>query len=127
VVFKLTMAGQVAADPATTGETSGFSPTIDLAFSEKYAAVWGGAQPIDNDALDPFVVPLGAITKVRAIALRAVDGQSLVVKLSSSAGADQALLVSDTLIVRAQNTGDHYTAVKIEGEGRIEYLLGGDL
>jgi hypothetical protein len=121
------MSGLVAADPSSPVDTSAFSPTISLDFEQKYQAVWGGGQPIDNDDGDPFIIPLGAVNRVRAIAIRAVDGQSLKVKLSSPVGgADQTIPVSDVLIVRAQNTGDHFTAVKIVGEGRVEYLVGGD-
>lgn len=125
-MFTLKMSGLIAADPSSPVDTSAFSPTISLDFDQRYGAVWGGGQPIDNDAGNPFIIPLGAVTKVRAIAIRAVDGQSLVVKLSSGAGADQAIPVSDMLIVRAQNAGDHFTSVKIIGEGRVEYLVGGD-
>lgn len=121
------MTGSVQADPSSiTDATSELFASIDLAFKGTFDAVMGANLPIAGTDLAPFVPPLGAVTKVRAFALRAVEGESLVVKLTSAAGTDQALPVSGVLVVRVANTGDELTAIKVVGTGRIEYLLAGN-
>lgn len=127
MAFKLSMLGSMGAEPASLTDQSGFSPAVDLEFEEVYDGVQGVALPINGTDVAPFLVPFGALTKVRAVAIRAVDGQSLVVKLTSAAGADQAVPVSGVLVVHAKNPGDQFTAVKVVGVGRIEYLVGGNL
>lgn len=118
------LSGSIQADPASPlDQTSPLSASLELAFKQNYAAAFGANMPISGT----FIPALGTITKVRAIAVRAIDGQSLVVKLTSVAGTDQALPVSGLLVLQAQNAGDEYTAIKVVGSGRIEYLLAGDV
>lgn len=121
------MSGSVQTDPNKPTDNVGLIQSIDLAFRQTYAGVTGGGLTIDSTDIAPFVPALGAIAAVRALAIRAVDGQSLVVKLTSAVGVDQAVPVSDLLLVRAQNTGDQLTAIKVVGTGRIELLIAGDL
>lgn len=122
-MFDLKMTGSIQSDPASVADaTSLLSQAIDLAFKATYDACFGANVPIAG-TLTPA---LGAVTKVRAVAIRAVDGQSLVVRVSSAAGANQAIPVSDLLLLRAQNTGDELTALSITGTGRVEYIIAGN-
>lgn len=125
-MYALAMSGAVGSDPAKITDSAALMQSIDLAFNATFDNVIGGAQTINASSGSPFVPALGAMLAVRAIAVRAVDGQSLVVKLTSAAGTDQAIPVSDLVLVRAKNTGDQFTAIKIIGAGRIEYLLAGN-
>lgn len=127
--YALAMSGSIGTDPSSvTDAQTALCQAINLAFQQLYDGAFSAGVPIASTNLDPFEPDLGAIVAVRAIAVRALDGQSLVVKLTSAVGGtDQALPVSDLLVVRAQNPGDQYTAIKIVGTGRIEYLIAGDL
>lgn len=125
--FAVQIAGSVQADPASPSDPATLlSSSIDLAFRGTYDAAWAGNQPINGTVPSPFVVQLGAITKVRAFAVRAVDGQSLIIKITWAGGTDQAIPVSGQWIIANPNNGDVITAIKIVGTGRIEYLIGGD-
>jgi hypothetical protein len=121
------MVGNIQADPVSpTNPDPLFSASIDLAFKTAYDAAWGGGLPINASGGSPFSINLGAVTKVRVFAIRPLDGQSLVVKLSSGAGANQAVPVSDLFVVRANSAGDEITAIDVVGVGRIEYLVAGN-
>lgn len=126
-MYALTMAGTIGSDPTKVTDAAALIQAIDLAFQAVYDGVQGGALTINGTNLAPFIPSLGSIAKVRAIAIRAVDGQSLVVKLSSAAGIDQAIPVSDLLLLRAQNVGDEISAIKIVGSGRVELLIAGNV
>lgn len=125
-MYALSMSGAIGSDPCTPFDSASLIKSIDLAFRATYDAVFGTGLPIAGTDLDPFTPDLGAVTAVRAIAIRAVDGQSLVVLLTSQKGTNQAFPVSDLLLLRAQNPGDEYTAVKVVGTGAIEYIIAGN-
>jgi hypothetical protein len=125
-MYAIAMSGKIGSDPTPITDSCSLMQSIDLAFNATYDGVIGGALTINASDGSPFVPALGAIVAVRAVAVRAVDGQSLVVKLTSAAGIDQAIPVSDLMLVRAQNANDQFTAIKIVGVGRIELLLAGN-
>src|SRR5215831_6235154 len=99
--YTLEMNGAVGSDPTKVTDSAALSKAIDLCFRAQYDAVMGDGLPINASDGSPFVPALGAIVAVRAIAVRAVDGQSLVVKLTSAQGVDQELPVSDVLLIQA--------------------------
>src|SRR5215831_10621346 len=110
-MYALEMSGSVGTDPAKPTEASALIQAIDLAFKAVYDGVIGGGLTIACPDLSPYTPALGSITKVKALALRAVDGQSLVLKVTSTnGGADQALPVSDLALLRTQNSGDELSA-----------------
>lgn len=126
--YLVAMSGSIGSDAAKiVGDQTPLMAAIDLAFKATFDAVFGDAVPIASNDGSPFIPALGAVTAVRAIAIRSVTGASLVVKLTSAKGTDQALPVSDLLILQAKNTGDQYTAIKIVGTGTVEYLIAGNL
>ena len=126
-MYALAMDGSVGSDPTPTTDSAALRSAIDLSFKDTYDSAFGIGIPIAASGGSPFVPALGAITAVRAIALRSVDGASLVLKLTSAAGTDQAIPVSDVFLVQTKNAGDQFTAIKIVGTGRIELLVAGDL
>lgn len=124
--YALAMSGSVGTDPATITDSAALMASIDLTFQATYDGVIPGGLTINSPSPGNFQIGLGAMVAVRAIAIRAVDGQSLVVLLTSAAGTDQAIPVSDLLVVRAQNPNDKFTAVKIQGVGRVEWIIAGN-
>ena len=122
-MFTVDLSGSLQVDPkSVTGTQAELFASLDLAFKATYAAAIAGNLPISGT----FVVPLGAISKVRALAVRSADGQSLVVRVSSAAGNDQAIPLSGPLVLVVDNPGDELTAVSVVGTGRIEYLVAGN-
>lgn len=125
-MFDFTAKGSISAGPANTSDQVSLDQALDLDSTAKYDAAWGSSQPINGTSQAPFVLNLGAVAGLLAVAIRAVDGQSLVVRITSSAGVDQAIPVSDLFVLKVASTSDQITAVKIVGTGRIEYLVGGN-
>lgn len=121
--FTVQMSGTMQSDPSTVvDQTDMVSQSIDLAFKKAYDACFAGNLPIAG----VFTPGVGAVVKVRAICIRAVDQQSLVVTVTWSGGTAQRIPVSNLLVLCAQNTGDEITAITITGTGRIEYLIAGN-
>lgn len=86
------------------------------------------ARPTINGATDgaPFILPFETITKVRVIVMR-VRGGTIRLKLTSAAGTDQVIPVSELLVWTSPNAGDEVTAIKIVGTADVEYILAGDV
>lgn len=122
--FKLTTSGSVQADPAPSSNADGsalLSASIDLSSSDTFDGVLSGNVPIAG----LLAFALGAITKVRYVSIRAVDGESLTVSMVSARGT--ALIpVSDLLVLRAKNPGDEIVTLSVTGTGRIEYIIAGN-
>ena len=127
--YNVSMSGTVGNTPTPVTDAAALMQSLDLAFKATYDAAYAGSGSINGTSEAPFIPTLGQqITAYRAFAIRAVDGQSLLVKLSSGpGGADQVIPVSDLFLVRAQNAGDQFTVIKVIGQGRIEYLIAGNL
>lgn len=122
--FTLTTSGSVQATPSPSSAVDGsalLSASIDLASTDTFDGVFAGNVPI----FGTLVFALGAIAKVRYVSVRAVDGQSLTVAITSDRGVAQ-IPVSDLLVVRAKNAGDEISAVSVSGSGRIEYVVAGN-
>jgi hypothetical protein len=121
--FTLTMAGAVQSDPASSSDaTTLLSQSIDLASKETYDGSFGGNIPIAGN----FTPALGAISKIRYVVIRAVDGESLVASVTWANGANQLIPISDVFLLKAKNAGDELTALSVSGIGRIEYIIAGN-
>lgn len=122
--FTLTTSGSVQATPSPSSAVDGsalLGSSVDLASTDTFDAVFAGNLPIAGT----LALALGAVVAVRYVSVRAVDGQSLTVSITSGRGV--ALVpVSDLLVVRARNAGDEISAVSISGNGRVEYIIGGN-
>ena len=122
--FTVATSGSVQATPSPSSSVDGsalLSASIDLASTDTFDAVFSGNLPIAGT----LAFALGAIAKVRYVSIRAVDGESLTVSITSSRGV--ALVpVSDMLVLRAKNVGDEITALSIAGTGRVEYIVAGN-
>jgi len=124
---KVDVVGACTVSPAniitsTTQAAPSLTPVLNLGSSRSYPNHREGSTPLVN-ATD-FLLAAG-ITAVRFLALRVIGGGSLLVKLTSAAGTDQAFRVSDLLIIGAPNTGDEITAIKLTGSGDVEYIVAG--
>jgi len=126
-MFDFTIKAEVTAFPSPPDDSVGLQPSIDFDSEATYDAAWGASLPINGTDISPFVVNLGAVSAARAIAIRAVDNQSLVVRITSALGADQAIPVSDLFILKLDDASTTpITAIRIVGTGRIEYMVGGN-
>lgn len=121
----VTVSGAVVAGPANASPTApSLQDMLNVSTSRTYGYKSGQSTTI-NAPSTPFAVNLGAITKVRFLALRTI-GASMQVLLTSALGTDQAFKVSDLMVWSAPNEGDQITAIKLIGVADVEYLLAGD-
>jgi hypothetical protein len=78
----------------------------------------------------PYAVPFEGILRVRWLAIRVSSG-SLVVLVSTSSGAAQAVRVSDLWVLHNPNDGDHLTAVSFAVDpgttADVRYQIAGDV
>jgi hypothetical protein len=124
---RIDVVGACTISPANviTGYTQAapsLSATFNLGSSRTYPKHKEGSESLS--AAVNFALPLGGITAVRFLALRVIAG-SLLVKVTSAAGTDQAFRVSDLLIIGAPTAGDELTAVKLTGSGDVEFIAAG--
>jgi hypothetical protein len=120
--------GSLAGSPATA--TSAFPSLTEIAntsFQRTYSQrIAGTLSVIGATDLSPLAMPFGSITKAHVVYLR-MQGGSLKVKFTSAAGVDQAILVSDEILLHTPNVGDEITAINLVGTGvDCEYVLIGD-
>jgi hypothetical protein len=99
----------------------------NTSFSRTYSQRQAGApQVINATDLAPFILSLGTVTKIRMLFVRVVGSGVIRLKLTSAAGADQALPLSDLIVWHAPAEGDQITAVKVVGTADLEYTVYGD-
>jgi hypothetical protein len=121
--FQLSTSGSVQATPASIADPALLlAQSIDLGSTETYDACFGANLPIAGT----FIPALGAVSKIRFVAVRAVDGESLVASVTWANGTNQLIPVSDVLLLKAKNPGDEITAIQLSGIGRIEYIIAGN-
>jgi len=121
---KLVVSGEVTLSPSSPTGSGGAHATVALDVSGRnYAAQDGGAFSVSGTTqLSP-----GAVTAIRFLAVRALDGQAMVAVVSSATGgANQRIPFSDLLVLHAPGAGDPLTSVSLAGAGRIEYVIAGD-
>lgn len=123
---EITSAGSVSIAPSRPDGTGELSSVLSLAFAAQYAQVDSGSFSFLGTNLAPYVMNPGGVTKVRLLAVRAIDGQSLEALLTSGLGTDQVVPFSGLLLIHCPVAGTELTAVKLLGQGRIEYLIAGD-
>ena len=103
--------------------------SFDTTFGATYATQKSGQDDIVNATLlAPFVLPLENVVKVRVLAIR-TTGNAVKMLLTSSAGTDQAIVVSSEglQVFHQPNVGDEITAVKFVGNGTtVSYFIAGD-
>lgn len=78
-----------------------------------------------NSPVSPVEISLGSITKVRFVALTVI-GSSVQLLVTSGAGTDQTVKVSEFFLFSAPSEGDQLTAIKIQGVSDVEMILLGD-
>ena len=102
---------------------------FDTTFGATYATNKSGQDDIVNATLlAPFVLPLENVVKVRVLAVRA-SGNTVKMLLTSSAGADQEVLLGGggLHLFHQPNVGDEITSIKFVGNGTtVSYFIAGD-
>lgn len=103
---------------------------INTSFCATYAAQKQAQDGVLNVLVGaPLVLPLENITNVRVGAFQAIGG-SCTLMLTSAAGSNQAIPLSDSgiFIFHNPNVGDEFTAIKIIGAGplTVSYFIAGD-
>jgi hypothetical protein len=64
---------------------------------------------------------------VRLLAVRSLDGASVKLRATSTnGGVDQVLPMSGLAVLVQPGVGDEFTALSLQGAGRVEYLLAGE-
>ena len=103
---------------------------FDTSFTASYAAHKSSEiDVVGATDLAPLVIPLENVVKVRVLII-SVSGNSVVLKLTSAAGADQAIRLSSggKQIFYQPTIGDEFTAIKLVGTGAtVNYMIAGDL
>lgn len=106
------------------------SPSLIELLNTSFSGTYGSsksARPNVINATDlvPYAIPFETITKVRVFALKVRSG-SITVKMTSSAGVNQALNISDILLMHLPNAGSELTAINLVGTADLEYSIAGD-
>ena len=78
-----------------------------------------------NAPVVPFEVPLGSITKVRFMVMTVI-GASVTLQVTSAAGSNQSIKVSEFFLFSSPSAGDEFTSISILGVSDIEMILMGD-
>ena len=73
----------------------------------------------------PFVLSLDSIVRVRALAIRVLNGASITMNYTQASTA-KALLVSGPLVLYLPNAGDEITAITFVGTASLAIRLAGD-
>jgi hypothetical protein len=123
---KLAIAGALSATPSLPTSAESFEDDFDLSLLAQYPNVDGGDASVASTDSVPFVLDPQGVTAIRLLALRSLDGVSLKAKVTTALGVDQVLPFSDLLVLHAPGAAPPFTAVKIVGTGRVEWLAAGD-
>lgn len=116
------LADMVAALLGAAGGCSCGGPTFGYSLGKQVAAL-----DIATPSPGWLVLPLEGIGKVRLLAIRSLDGASVKLRATSvNGGADQVLPISGLVVQVQPGVGDEYTALSLQGAGRVEYLLAGE-
>ena len=106
----------------------GASP-VDTSFAAVYASQINNQQDIVGATSTPVTLQLGNVAKVRVLIARCT-GNSVVLKLTSAKGTEQAVPLSGggIVVLHLPVLGDELTAVKVTGDGStVSYFIAGDL
>ena len=124
----ITVNGAVQAAPAsTTALAPSLSDTVQFGTSRTYAYKITNSFSINNPLSgSPFTVPLGSITKVRFMFIRAI-GAGVLMLLTSPADPDpQLLYVTEEMLWSSPSEGTQLTAIQLVGVTDVEMILSGD-
>jgi len=120
-------AGSLGGSPVRPEGPGELTSILSLAFKATYAQMDAGSLSFSGTDSVPFVLNPGGITRVRALAVRTLDSQSIQIRLTSAAGSDQKVPCSGLFVLHCPKAGDELLEVKLVGSGRIEYLAAGDV
>lgn len=125
----VTVTGAVTITPVVGGfpGSPSLTDTLQIYVQAAYGS-WKTGRPNISAPLigSPFVVPLEGIAKVRFLAFKTALPMKVLLT-TPNGGADQAVPVSDELVIHAPGAGDEMTAIKVVGTGDISYVIAGDV
>jgi hypothetical protein len=120
VTFRPTLGGFT---PPSSGDTLALN--VDATYDDSKAT----GRTVTENVGAPYVVPLEGIGAVRFFAIK-VRGGNLTLLLTSAAGTDQAMMVSDEFEISCPAPGTEYTAIKMYAPAQtsieVRYLLSGN-
>jgi hypothetical protein len=122
---KFTFSSVLMAGPVNAG-TVGMSVRQNVGFESIYQHEDSDLIALNSTDLSPFILLSSVVANAKIIAIRVISAASVKVKLTGSAGADQAVTISGpegSLVLNSPNDG--YTAIKLVGVADVEYLVAG--
>lgn len=122
---KFTFTSLLAAGPANAGSV-GMSVRQNVNFEASYQHEDSDLVSINSTDGSPFVLYTAVVANAKIIAIRVISAATVKVKLTGSAGTDQAVAISGpegVLVLNSPNDG--YTSIKLVGIADLEYLVAG--
>ena len=110
--------------PSTPGAPS-LRNSIDITIAQGYGADKAARIGVDATDVAPLVIPFESIGKVHFVAIRARGNINLFLS-STSGGADQRISNIQLIVLHIPNEPDALTAIKLSGQGDVEYLIAGN-
>jgi hypothetical protein len=122
----VTVNGAIMANPsASTSLSPSLADTVQFGTQRVYSYKFANNFSI-NAPVSPVTIGLGgSMTKVRFMFIRPIGGP-IEVLLTSPAGTDQALFVSEEWLWSSPSEGTQVTGIKMLGVSDVEMLLLGD-
>lgn len=125
--IRLDVLGAVQVNPAipvtsVTAAAPSFFAGMNLGLRRTFAEHQEGGLKLSAAVDTPL--PFGTVAAAAFLALRVTSG-SVLLKITTPAGTDQTVRVSDLLLLSVPTAGDEITGITITGTAEIEYILAG--
>ena len=99
--------------------------SFDLTFKKQYLASEYGSPSLKATLGSPFIVAAGVLEKINLFAIRVRSGGPIFVMVTTAAGVDQIMPVSDSLHLHNPIAGTEITQIKVFGTAEIDYTVAG--
>jgi len=117
---ELRVVGAAGMVPPACG-ASALSTGVSLGVCRSYGAQDAGSFTVaSSQALG------AAISALRFVAVRSVDGAALVLQVTPVGGSAQSVPFSDLAFLHAPPPATGFSSVVVQGAGRVEFLVAGD-
>ena len=110
--------------PSTPGAPS-LRNSIDITILQGYGADKAARIEVNATDASPLVIPFETISKVHFLVIRA-RGNINIFLSSTTGGADQRISNFQLVLLHVPNEPDALTAIKLSGQGDVEYLIAGN-
>lgn len=115
--------GLLKAIPA--GFSGNLDDALDLGFQVRYPASDFGSPSLQATMGSPFEVAVGVMEKISLFAVKVHSGGPIFVLITTAAGVDQIIPVSESLILFNPTPGSEIVSVKLVGTAEVEYTVAG--